>query len=101
MHNHFSHYPLHPHWGKNRTFLAVDSAIHAPVFIPFDTLPGSAYYNQFKQVYEKEKVLTQDEKEAAIWWSDDPDVTFTPPGHSYYLATIAIRKTKPDLSKMC
>jgi PAP2 superfamily len=95
----FSHYPLHPHWGNNRTFLAVDSAMEAPQCIPFDTTPGSAYYNQFKQVSEKRKVLTQDEKEAAIWWSDDPDVTFTPPGHSYYLATIAIRKTRPALIK--
>ncbi len=95
----FSHYPLHPHWGRNRTFIAVDSAIEPPVFIPFDTGRGSAYYNQFELVYQKEKLLTQAEKEAAIWWSDDPDVTFTPPGHSYYLATIAIRKTRPTLIK--
>ena len=95
----FSHYPLHPYWGNNRTFLAVDSAITPPECIPFDTTPGSVYYNQFKQVCDKRKVLTQDEKEAAIWWSDDPDVTFTPPGHSYYLATIASRKTKPGLIK--
>jgi hypothetical protein len=95
----FSHFPLHPHWGKNRTFLAVDSSIAAPIFILFDTLPGSAYYNQFMQVYEKEKILTQEEKETAIWWSDDPDATPTPPGHSYYLATLAIKKTKPHLVK--
>ncbi|GAC1531630.1 MAG: hypothetical protein NVS3B15_11240 [Sediminibacterium sp.] len=95
----FSHYPLHPYWGKNRTFLAVDSAMEAPVFIPFDTMPGSPYYQQFIQVYKKKYLLTQQEREAAIWWSDDPDVTFTPPGHSYYLATIAVRKTKPDLIK--
>ena len=95
----FSHFPLHPHWGKNRTFLAIDSAIDPPAFISFDTSRGSAYYNQFIQVYEKQKILTQEEKEAAIWWSDDPDVTFTPPGHSYYFATLAIRKTRPELIK--
>jgi hypothetical protein len=95
----FSHFPLHPHWGKNRTFVVADSMIEPPAFIAFDTLAGSEYYKQFIQVYEKEKVLTQPEKEAAIWWSDDPDVTFTPPGHSYYLGTIAIRKTRPDLAK--
>lgn len=95
----FSHYPLHPHWGTNRTFLAIDSAITDPVFIPYDTTPGSAYYDQFKQVYDEEKNLTTDNKQAAIWWSDDPEETFTPPGHSYYLATIAIRKEKPDLIK--
>lgn len=95
----FSHFPLHPHWGKNRTFIAADSAIPAPKFIPFDTTPGSPYYNQFLQVYNKEKSLTQDEKQAAIWWSDDPDATFTPPGHSYYLASLAISKTRPSLIK--
>lgn len=95
----FSHYPLHPHWGKNRTFLAVDSALPDPVFIPFDTTRGSAYYNQFRQVYDKEKSLSQEEKEIAIWWGDDPEETFTPPGHSYYLATLAIKKAKPSLVK--
>ncbi len=95
----FSHFPLHPHWGKNRTFLAIDSAIADPIFIKYDTTPGSAYYNQYKQVYDKEKSLTQKEKETAIWWSDDPDETFTPPGHSFYLATLAILKVKPDLIK--
>jgi hypothetical protein len=93
----FSHFPLHPHWGKNRTFLGVDSALAPPECLPFDTTPGSRYFEQFRRVYEKEKVLTQDEKEAAIWWSDDPEVTPTPPGHSYYLATTAIRKAKPGL----
>lgn len=93
----FSHYPLHPHWGRNRTFLAIDSTIAPPPAIPFDTVPESPYYEQFRQVYEKRKVLTEDEKKAALWWGDDPDITFTPPGHSYYLATVAVRKTKPDL----
>jgi len=95
----FSHFPLHPHWGGNRTFVTVNSLIPDPVYIPFDTLPGSPYFNQFLMVYEKRKSLTQDEKQAAIWWSDDPEETSTPPGHSYYLATLAIRKTRPDLVK--
>ncbi|MBO0933993.1 vanadium-dependent haloperoxidase [Fibrella aquatilis] len=93
----FSHYPLHPHWGKNRTFLAQDARIPAPARIPYSTDKSSAYYQQFLQVYEKEKTLTQTEKEIAIWWSDDPDETFTPPGHSYYMATLAVRKAKPSL----
>lgn len=93
----FSHYPLHPHWGKNRTFLAADAAMSPPPMIPYDTTPGSPYYQQFLQVYEKEKILTQAEKEAALWWGDDPAETFTPPGHSYYLSTVALRKTNPPL----
>ena len=93
----FSHYPLHPHWGENRTFLKENAAIPTPYMIPFDTARNSAYYQQFMAVYEKEKILTQAEKEAAIWWADDPDVTFTPPGHSYYIATLVVRDKKPDL----
>ena len=93
----FSHLPLHPHWGSNRTFLKQNSGLPIPYMIPYDTLPGSPYYEEFKQVYEKDLILTQEEKEAAIWWGDDPDVTFTPPGHSYYFATLAVEKTNPPL----
>ena len=95
----FSHYPLHPHWGENRTFLAKNHQISDPKIIPYDTLPNSAYYKQFLAVYQQEKTLTQAQKEAAIWWSDDPDETFTPPGHSYYLATLVIKKANPNLMK--
>ena len=86
----FSHHPLHPHWGENRTFAPINKTIEDPQMIPYDTLPGSAYYQQFENVYLKDLELTQLEKEAAIWWGDDPDVSFTPPGHSYYFATLAV-----------
>ena len=95
----FSHYPLHPHWGDNRTFLKKDREVLAPECIPFDTLPSSEYYKQFLAVYNQERILTQAQKEAAIWWSDDADETFTPPGHSYYLATLTIKKAQPELIK--
>ncbi|MBC6997352.1 vanadium-dependent haloperoxidase [Cytophaga sp. FL35] len=96
----FSHYPLHPHWGKNRRFVEKNDSLPFPNFIAYDTLPESEYYRQFLEVYEKDKVLTKKEKEAAIWWGDDPDVTFTPPGHSFYIATLALEKEQPDLIKV-
>ncbi len=95
----FSHHPLHPHWGENRTFVQKNATIPIPEMIPYDTTPSSPYYQQFIQVYEKDKILTQAEKEAAIWWGDDPDDTFTPGGHSYYIATIALRAKNPPLIK--
>ena len=95
----FSHYPLHPHWGENRTFLKVNHQIQDPKVIPFDTLPNSEYFQQFLKTSQQKEALSQSQKEAAIWWSDDPDETFTPPGHSYYLATLVIKKAKPDLIK--
>ncbi|NAS10781.1 vanadium-dependent haloperoxidase [Poritiphilus flavus] len=93
----FSHHPLHPHWGKNRTFLAVNATLPIPEMIPYDTIKGSPYYEQFIQVYKKDLELTQEEKEAAIWWGDDPDVSFTPPGHSYYITTLAVEQKNPSL----
>ncbi len=95
----FSHLPLHPHWGENRTFLKQNTGLTTPQIIPYDTLAGSPYYNEFLEVYEKDQMLTQEEKEAAIWWGDDPDVSFTPPGHSYYIATLALEKEQPSLIK--
>jgi PAP2 superfamily len=93
----FSHYPLHPHWGKNRTFIKANSEMPVPKMIAYSTDPTSDYYKQFVMVYEKSKILTQAEKEAALWWGDDPSDTFTPPGHSYYLASLTIKQQNPSL----
>lgn len=93
----FSHYPLHPHWGKNRTFLVQNDTIPLPAMAKYDTVPGSPYYNEFMAVYKKDLTLTKAEKEAAIWWGDDPDVTFTPPGHSYYIAGLVIANKQPNV----
>lgn len=93
----FSHHPLHPYWGTNRSFSPKNNILKNPTFITFDSLPGSAYYEQFYAVYKKEKVLTQKEKETAIWWSDDPDVTFSPGGHLYFITNALVRKTHPTL----
>ncbi|UWX55173.1 phosphoesterase [Maribacter litopenaei] len=93
----FSHHPLHPHWGENRTFVAVNAEVEDPEFLPYDTVPGSPYYKQFEAVYKKERELTRAEKESAIRWGDDPDVSFTPPGHSYYIATLAAESSGADL----
>ena len=88
----FSHHPLHPYWGENRTFLKENADLPLPDMIPYDTTENSDYYQQFLAVYETDLKLTQEQKEIAIWWGDDPDETFTPPGHSFYLANIAIKK---------
>jgi hypothetical protein len=95
----FSHYPLHPRWGENRPFLKSNQVMEIPLLIEYNAIKNSKYYNEFASVLEKSKTLTQGEKEAALWWGDDPGETFTPPGHSYYLATIVIRKTNPELIK--
>ena len=92
-----SAFPLHPHWGSNRTFSAANSTLPVPTPVPYSTVPTSENYKFFKAVYDKNGKLTNEEKEIAAWWADDPTETFSPPGHSYNLATIAIRKAGSDV----
>ena len=93
----FSHKPLHSFWGENRTFAPQNTSLELPEYIEYDTVEGSKYYNQFLSVYQKRNNLTLEEKEAAIWWSDDPDVTFSPGGHLYYITNSLIRRNKPNI----
>jgi hypothetical protein len=92
-----SQYPLHPYWGENRTFISANGTLPIPEMLPYSTDPSSDYYKQFLEVYDKSKTLTQEEKEMSAWWADDPSQTISPPGHSYNLATIAVRTSKADI----
>ena len=94
-----SKFPLHPYWGKNRTFIPADAQLPIPKPLPYSTSPTSQYYAQMLEAYAKNQVLTPEEKETAVWWSDDPSQTFTPPGHSYSLAAIAVKTANADLPK--
>jgi hypothetical protein len=93
------HLPLHPYWGRNRPFVARNMEIATPSFILHSPVSSSPCYEQFINVYKKGNTLTQEEKEIAMWWNDDPGETITPPGHSYNLATLVIKSVKPDLVK--
>jgi len=53
----------------------------------------------YKAVYDKDHILTLEEREMAAWWGDDPTETFSPPGHSYYIAMLAIKKSQVNLMK--
>jgi hypothetical protein len=92
-----SPFPLHPYWGGNRTFVPANATLPLPKLATYSTDPSSDYYNEFKAVYEKRRTLTLAEKNTAVWWADDPALSFSPPGHSYHLATLYIRETKADI----
>lgn len=89
-----SRFPLHPYWGNNRTFLKVNENWRMPQFMQYQKSKNCKYYKQFAEVYEASKKLSQEEKEIAMWWNDDPSETFTPPGHSYNLTSIVLRTKK-------
>ena len=90
---------MQPYWGNNRLFVTHNTLILPPRPLPLSVNPSSPYYQQNLKVYQKNKALTQAEKEIAIWWADDPSETFTPPGHSMYIATIAVKNSEAKLGK--
>jgi len=55
----FSHFPLHPHWGKNRPFVKLNAELPTPKIVSYNKESSSDYYSQFKRVYEKSQSLTQ------------------------------------------
>lgn len=89
--------PMHPHWGENRNFLKANTELPVPEIIEFSRDKESPYYAQMLAVYEKQLTLTQTEKEAALWWGDDPASSPSPPGHSYYLASTLVDQDQTNL----
>jgi hypothetical protein len=89
--------PMHHTWGKNRTFIKANSKLNYPKPLQYSINKDSEWYKQYMEVYEISLKMTQEQKEIAMWWGDDPNFTMTPPGHSYNLANITIRKAKPNL----
>lgn len=91
--------PMQPTWGANRTFVPSNQNMAIPSPIPFSTSVTSSYFGQYFEVYTINKSLTQEQKEISVWWADNPGETFTPPGHSYAIAGIAVKQAKVGLGK--
>ncbi|MVM41386.1 phosphatase PAP2 family protein [Spirosoma sp. HMF3257] len=90
---------MHPTWGQNRTFSLRNSQLPMPEPLAYSTDTTSQYYIHYKEVFDRKKSLTEAERAIVMWWGDDPTETCSPPGHSYNLATIAIRNSNADLVK--
>jgi hypothetical protein len=74
--------PLLPEWGKLRTFaLPSGAACPTPGNPAFSIEPGSQFYNEAYEVYETVKNATPEQMAIARFWSDDPMLSMTPPGH--------------------
>jgi len=74
--------PLLPDWGNNRTF-AVPSGAECPTpgNPEFSVEPGSQFHKEAVEVYETGKSATPEQVAIARFWSDDPMLSMTPPGH--------------------
>ena len=96
-----------PRWNTIRTF-TLDSAsqIRAKVAIPYSEDKKSEFFKLTKEVYDISKNLTEEQKEIAYFWDDNPFVTtiaghasfadkkMTPPGHWIAIVTTLCKQTK-------
>lgn len=74
--------PLHPTWGDNRPLaLAAAETCPAPPPPAYSEAPDSELYREALEVYDTVRNLTPEQREIALFWSDDPGQTATPAGH--------------------
>ena len=74
--------PLLPNWGKNRTFaMTAGTTCALPQPPEYSEDKNSEFYKQALEVYTTSKNLTPEQKAIARFWSDDPMLSYTPPGH--------------------
>ncbi len=74
--------PLLPAWGENRTFVMPEGAsCPLPAPLDYSESADSAFYKEALEVYDTTKVLTPEQAAIARFWSDDPMLSTTPPGH--------------------
>jgi hypothetical protein len=79
---------LQPTWGTNRCLALASGDVCAPGPPPrYSAEPGSEFFAEAVEVYEAVNVLTDEQWAIAQFWSDDPGVTATPPGHSVSILT--------------
>jgi membrane-associated phospholipid phosphatase len=75
-------YPLLVSWGENKTLAMPSGATCAtPGNPPFSKEPGSQFYQEAMEVYETANNATPEQAVIARFWSDDPMLSMTPPGH--------------------
>jgi len=89
---------LQPYWGSNRPFLVANIAETRPAPPPeFSVEPNSLCFKRAMEVYNTVNTLTPEQKDTALFWSDDPVTTATPPGHSISILNQLIEKENVNL----
>jgi PAP2 superfamily/TAT (twin-arginine translocation) pathway signal sequence len=89
---------LQPFWGANRcTVLTSGAACPPGDHTPYSADPSSTFHAEAMEVYDAVNHLTPEQRAIAVFWSDDPGITATPPGHSFSIATQVLRAERVSL----
>lgn len=93
-------FPLLPAWGNNRTFAMPNGAsCPTPGHPPYSEEKDSAFYREAIEVYQTVKALTPEQEAIARFWSDDPMLSPTPPGHWIFIANDILEQEKASLDR--
>ena len=83
---------LQPTWDSNRTFAIRNGRRCAPGDpTRYSEDPRSRFFAEAREVYDAVNNRTPEQEAIARFWSDDPGITSTPPGHSISVATQVLR----------
>lgn len=92
--------PLLPNWGKNRPFaMPKGDSCRLPPPLEYSEDKSSAFYKDALEVYQTSKSLTEEQRIIARFWSDDPMLSPTPPGHWIGLALELLKAEGADAEK--
>ncbi|SIQ61349.1 PAP2 superfamily protein [Rhizobium sp. RU20A] len=89
--------PLLPGWGNNRSFATPSGkTCGLPPPPDYSESPGSAFYREAEEVRDAVKTLTPEQRAIARFWSDDPMLSPTPPGHWLSIAMQIAERDRLD-----
>lgn len=92
--------PLLPKWGENRPFaMPTGNACPLPPPPAYSEEKGSDFYKEAFEVYETVKNLTPEQRAIARFWSDDPMLSPTPPGHWIVIALKVLDEQKASAAE--
>lgn len=90
--------PLLPDWGNNRPFaMPAGTSCALPPPPEYSEDAGSEFHAQALEVDQISKTLTDEQKVIARFWSDDPMLSSTPPGH--WVALLLTLIDREDLNQ--
>jgi membrane-associated phospholipid phosphatase len=91
--------PLLPYWGSNRPFvLTRPDECPAPAPPAYSEEPGSAFYKEGQEVHRIANAATQEQRQFALYWADDPGKTPTPAGHWVFIASDLLKTRQATLA---
>lgn len=91
---------LQPYWGNNRPFvLKIGEGCTPPPPPEYSENPQSPFFTEAREVYDTVRSLTPEQREIALFWSDDPGQTVTPPGHSISILTQIVQQEGLSLGR--